>query len=103
MADVVRGTRPPFDPQQVVKSYASLVREYRISHVRGDSYSAEWVASAFKDCGINYEPANKNKSALYLEALPLFTRGAISIPISFRCYASCACSSAPLIVAEGQH
>ena len=80
VADVVRGTRPPFDPQQVVKSYASLVREYRISHVRGDSYSAEWVASAFKDCGINYEPANKNKSALYLEALPLFTRGAISIP-----------------------
>jgi hypothetical protein len=80
VADVVRGARPPFDPQQVVKSYATLLKEYRVSQVRGDSYSAEWVVSAFKDRGINYKPADKNKSALYLEALPLFTRGAISIP-----------------------
>ena len=36
--------------------------------------------SAFKDCGISYERADKNKSALYLEALPLFMRGAIRIP-----------------------
>ena len=45
-----------------------------------DGYSAEWAVSAFKDCGIRYERADKNKSALYLEALPLFMRGAIRIP-----------------------
>ena len=35
---------------------------------------------AFKDCGIKHERADKNKSTLYLEALPLFMRGAIRIP-----------------------
>ena len=46
----------------------------------GDRYAAEWVVSAFGEHGITYAPSDKSKSELYLEALPLFTRGAISIP-----------------------
>jgi Terminase large subunit, ATPase domain len=80
VADVVRGTRPPFDPHEVTKDFAALCREYKITQVRGDRYSAEWVTTAFRDAGVNYKPADKNKSELYLEALPLFTRGAVSIP-----------------------
>jgi hypothetical protein len=38
------------------------------------------VVSAFGEHGITYAPSDKSKSELYLEALPLFTRGAISIP-----------------------
>lgn len=38
------------------------------------------VVSAFREHGITYTPSDKSKSELYLEALPLFTRGAISIP-----------------------
>jgi Terminase large subunit, ATPase domain len=78
--DCVRHVRPPFDPHELVRDYASLVREYRITDIRGDRYSAEWVVTAFKDAGVRYRPADKNKSELYLEALPLFTRGAIAIP-----------------------
>ena len=80
VADVVRGTRAPFDPVEVTRSYATLLKDYRLSKAFGDGYSAEWVVSAFKDCGIRFERADKNKSALYLEALPLFMRGAIRIP-----------------------
>jgi Terminase large subunit, ATPase domain len=80
VADVVRGKRPPFDPHEVVKDFAALTREYRCTEVRGDRYSAEWVTTSFKDAGISYKPATKNKSELYLEALPLFTRSAITIP-----------------------
>ena len=80
VADVVRGTRAPFDPVEVTRSYATLLKDYRLSKAFGDNYSAEWAVSAFKECGIRYERADKNKSALYLEALPLFMRGAIRIP-----------------------
>jgi Terminase large subunit, ATPase domain len=80
VADVVRGVRPPFDPHEVTRDFAALCREYRIMQVTGDRYSAEWVTTAFSSAGITYKPAEKNKSELYLEALPLFTRGAVSIP-----------------------
>lgn len=37
--DCVRGTKPPFDPQEVVKSYAALLKDYGITEVTGDAYS----------------------------------------------------------------
>ena len=80
VADVVRGTRPPFDPHEVVRECAAVVREYRITEVRGDRYSADWVVTAFRDTGITYSASDKSKSDIYLEAMPLFTRGSIAIP-----------------------
>ena len=80
VVDCVRGTRPPFDPHEVTKDFAALCREYRVTKVVGDRYSAEWVVRAFKDAGLAYKPSEKSKSDLYLESLPLFTRGIISIP-----------------------
>jgi hypothetical protein len=80
VTDVVRAAKPPFDPSTVVKEYAALAKEYRITAVRGDNYSAEWVTSAFKDAGLRYEASDRPKSQLYLESLPLWARGLISIP-----------------------
>jgi Family of unknown function (DUF5681) len=40
----------------------------------------EWVSAAFRDAGVNYETSPLPKSSLYLEALPSFNRGAVSIP-----------------------
>jgi hypothetical protein len=80
VADVVRGTKPPFDPQEVVKSYAALLKDYNITEVTGDGYSEAWIETAFQDQGIAYKRSELKKSQLYLESLPLFTRGAISIP-----------------------
>jgi hypothetical protein len=78
--DVVRGAQPPFDPQQTTHAFAALLREYDLSTVTGDNYSAEWVESAFRDAGIRYQRSERPKSALYLEAQSLFARGAISLP-----------------------
>jgi hypothetical protein len=80
VVDVVRGTSGKFDPQQVTKDYATLAKQYRIDSVVGDYYGAEWVAGAWQDCGITYMRSDLPKSQLYLEALPLFTRGLVRLP-----------------------
>jgi hypothetical protein len=80
--DVVRGTRlgQKFDPQQVTNDYAALLKEYRVSSVTGDNYAAQWVAGAWRDTGIVYVQFDIPKSQIYLECLPLFTRGLVRLP-----------------------
>jgi hypothetical protein len=80
--DVVRGTRPgqKFDPVETTKEYAKLLEEYRIGSVTGDNYAAQWVAGAWRDTGISYVQSDIPKSAIYLECLPLFTRGLVRLP-----------------------
>lgn len=80
VADVVRAARPPFDPRFVAHEYAALAKDYRCSRIVGDAYAGEWVRQAFIERGMLYERAPLPKSALYLEAVPLFMRGAVSIP-----------------------
>jgi hypothetical protein len=80
ICDVLRGKEPPFDPQVITRSYAALAKEYRCSKITGDAYSADWIVSAFRECGATYECAEKNKSELYLEGLPVFSRGLVSLP-----------------------
>jgi hypothetical protein len=79
--DVVRGTSGKFDPQSVTWEYAQLLKEYGgLRQVTGDSYGAEWVATAWQQCGVTYIRSERTKSELYLEALPLFTRGLMRLP-----------------------
>ena len=80
VADVVRGRKPPFDPAQVAAEYAELSREYRCGEVVGDNFAGEWVKGAFEKNGVSYRRSPLVKSQLYLESLPHFARGAISIP-----------------------
>jgi hypothetical protein len=80
VADVVTGQAPKFNPQEVTASLAQLAREYSIRKVRGDNYSGEWVKTAWESQGFIYEKADMPASQLYQEAVPLFTRGNISIP-----------------------
>jgi hypothetical protein len=80
VADVIRGRHPPFDPASVAGEYAALAKSYRCSECTGDNYAGEWVASAFREAGIGYRRAEHPKSVLYLEGLPAFTRGLVSIP-----------------------
>jgi hypothetical protein len=80
IADVVRGVHAPFDPQSVTKEFAELAREYGCTKIVGDNYSADWVTTAWREAGLAYQLSEKNKSQIYLEALPLFTRSLISLP-----------------------
>lgn len=80
IADVIRGRAPPFDPKEVAAEYAQLAKDYRCRKVVGDNYAGEWVAGAFKDAGVDYERSALPRSGLYLEAIPHFSRGTVSIP-----------------------
>ncbi len=78
--DLVRGRKPPFSPDSVVSEYAELLKNYGLTAVTGDSYSAEWVVEAFRKHGIEYRSAKKPKSQLYLECLPEFAQGRLRVP-----------------------
>lgn len=80
VVDLARATLAPFDPAVVVEDYAALLQVYRITEATGDAYSGEWCSAAFAEHGIRYKTSPLNKSALYLEALPLFARGEIELP-----------------------
>jgi hypothetical protein len=68
--DLLRETRPPFDPTSVVEQYATLLKSYGCFTVTGDRYAGEWPREAFRNFGIAYEPSSKTKSDLYRELLP---------------------------------
>jgi hypothetical protein len=78
--DLVRGTKGRFDPHAVTQAYADLLREYKVRTVRGDHYAAEWVKGAWSRAGVRYVASELPKSQIYLEALPMFTRGLVSLP-----------------------
>lgn len=73
--DAVREKKPPFSPDQVTAEYAALLKSYRVSRVRGDRYAGEWPRERFREYGITYEPADKPKSDIYRDILPLLNSG----------------------------
>lgn len=63
----------------VVKEFAQVLRSYRCTSVTGDRYAGQWVVEAFARHGITYWHSDLSKSEVYLEALPLFTTGAVDL------------------------
>ncbi|MCC5977025.1 MAG: terminase [Salinarimonas sp.] len=80
VADMVKGRKPPFDPNEVVREIARDVRAYGLRRVTGDNFAGEWVKQSFSDAGISYVRAEMPKSQLYLEAVPSFSRRTVQIP-----------------------
>jgi hypothetical protein len=67
--------RAPFNPTEATAQVANMLRAYRLTRTTGDKYAAEWVVDAFAKLGIRYEHSERDRSSLYLDALPLFTSG----------------------------
>jgi hypothetical protein len=80
VADVVKGRKPPFDPANAAQEFAALAKQYGCHTITGDNFAAGWVAGAFTAAGINYRRSPLTRSKLYLEGLPQFARGVVSIP-----------------------
>jgi hypothetical protein len=78
IADVIRGRHG--SPAAAAVEFAELAKQYGCLRIVGDNYSAEWVATAFENSGCQYIRSRLTRSELYLEGLPLFTRGLVSIP-----------------------
>jgi hypothetical protein len=68
--DAVQERKPPFSPEAVVDEFAALLKQYRVHTVTGDRYAGEWPREQFRKRGIQYIPAAKPKSDIYLELLP---------------------------------
>jgi hypothetical protein len=77
--DVLREHRPPFDPDAVCRDFADTLRPYHVSRVTGDRYGGVWPAERFAAHGISYDPAEKPKSDLYRELLPLLNGGRVEL------------------------
>jgi hypothetical protein len=43
--------------------------------VTGDRYAANWVTEGFGKVGVAYSNSERDRSQLYLDAIPLFTSG----------------------------
>lgn len=69
--DLVREVRPPFSPEAVVSEFAAVLREYGITKIVGDRYAGEWVREPFRKLGIAYDLADRAKSDLFRDTLPL--------------------------------
>ncbi len=75
--DLVRERPSPCSPEDVVQEFAALVTRYHVPVVRGDRYAGEWPRERFRARGIDYEPADRVRSDLYRDLLPLLlSRGA---------------------------
>jgi hypothetical protein len=77
--DLVREWRPPFNPEAVVKEFAEVLRAYRVNTVSGDHYAGEWPREQFRKQGISYQVADRPKSDLYRDLLPLLTSGTVEL------------------------
>jgi hypothetical protein len=73
--DAVRERRPPFSPDGVVQEFAELLKSYGVRKVTGDRYAGEWPRKRFRVHGVEYVVAEKPKSALYGDMLPLLNSG----------------------------
>jgi hypothetical protein len=69
--DCLREVKPPFAPSAVVEAFAEVLKTYRISTVRGDRYAGEWPREQFRHHGIDYVVAGRDRSAIYVNVLPL--------------------------------
>ena len=75
----VRERKPPFSPADVVEEFATTLRQYGITTVTGDHYAGEWPRERFRELGIRYQPAERTKSELYAELLPLVNSGHVAL------------------------
>jgi len=69
--DVLQEHRPPFDPLVVIGECSKTLRSYGILGATGDRYAQGFVVSAFRSNGIAYNYSTRDRSQIYLDALPL--------------------------------
>jgi hypothetical protein len=77
--DCLLERKAPFSPEAAVAEFAGTLKAYRCSAVTGDRYAGEWPRERFRVHGISYEPAEQNRSELYLAFLPILNSGRLEL------------------------
>jgi hypothetical protein len=71
--------RAPFNPDSATLQIAATLKSYGISSTVSDRYAAQWVVAAFGRNDIKLEHSERDRSAIYLDALPLFSSGRVRL------------------------
>lgn len=77
--DLARAWKAPHDPAQVTKEMAAIVKSYNVFRVTGDRYAGAWPETEFHKHNVAYEPSQKDKSAIYIDFLPLVNSGNVEL------------------------
>ena len=78
--DLLRAWQAPFNPEEVAKEAAEILKRYNLHEVVGDRYSGAWVEQAFDKGGIDYESCAVPKSDLYLSFEAFANMGKVELP-----------------------
>jgi hypothetical protein len=89
--DLCRGTVGAFDPHEVTRAYAALLKEFRCYSVCGDFYGAEWVTSAWSATGIRYTRSTIASRKYIRKSRRSSPAASSAYPIIRNCCANCAC------------
>jgi hypothetical protein len=75
----VRERHPPFNPDEVTREFADVIKSYGAASVRGDRYGGEWPRERFRHYGVDYLLADRVKSDLYVPLLPLLNSSRVEL------------------------
>src|SRR5712664_1942270 len=70
---------PPFSPRSVVAEIALLAHRYHITKVQGDAHAKGFIAELLHGHGLTFVPLERDRSALYLDALAIPNSGQASL------------------------
>ena len=79
VVDCVREYHPPFTPTEVVAEIAETLKPYRCTVVVGDRFAGEWCRAPFRKFGIRYKEADRSKSDIYRDCLPILNSRKVSL------------------------
>jgi hypothetical protein len=77
--DCILEIKAPFNPTSAAQQIANLLKSYNITSTVGDRYGAQWIVDGFAAFGIRYQHSERDRSAIYLDAMPLFTSGRVRL------------------------
>jgi hypothetical protein len=80
IVDLIRAWKPPFDPSEVTRACAEVLKPYRVRTVIGDNYGGEWPVGEFKKHGVTYQLSELNRSQLYLNLIPVLNSKRCELP-----------------------
>jgi hypothetical protein len=72
-------TNGTFSPEATVEKFSYTLKAYGCSSVTGDRYAAQWPVQAFSKFGIEYRPAELNRSQVYAAFEPLLNSGKVEL------------------------
>jgi hypothetical protein len=79
VVDCVIEIPAPCNPVEAARQIAMTLKEYGITSVTGDRYSAGFAVDAFSRFGCTYLHSERDRSQIYIDSLPLFTAGRVKL------------------------